>query len=395
MNILHTVARIRTGGINSLLLQNLRHMVNPKLEHFVAVMEDGGDPHLIEQYEYLGYQPIRIGHSGSRSFPETLRNIVRLIGRNNIDLIHSHHTLDHLYCGAASYFTGCIFIASMHGNPWDAAARGHGEQPSWKSKLFNTISQRVAFNAADVVVAVSRAVQEGLVQHCSAPVEKLRVLYNGIDTISFSERPSEKVRPQLQRELGLDPTARILLNVGRLHTQKNQRVLIPMMQHIIQYHEDVVLLIAGDGELRDNLSNYIEEAGMEEHIRLLGHRNDVPALLDAADAFVFPSMHEGLGIAALEAMASGTPIVASAIAPMTEFIRSEETGYLAAPTDPEGLAKRVLRVFSHPQEAERVARAAKNYVNAEFDIRMTSSALESLYLEQDKNESVDLRSIMD
>lgn len=378
--ILHTVARIRVGGVNSLLLQNLRHMRDPRLKHFVAVMQERGAPHLIRRYEALGYPPIRVGHSGAHAFPVTLGKIVRLLNEYDIDLIHSHHPLDRAYFSVASAVMRRTCVASIHDNFSKAWADGHVELPSQFALLKRYMYDKSAFSGADAIVAVSESVRDSAVKWRPVQEGGVSVLHNGIDTDAIQGACDEHAASTLRAELGIDAKPKLLLNVGRLHSQKNQKALVPIVASLLRTRDDFVMLIAGDGGLRAELEERITRHGLDHHIRLLGTRIDVPSLLHAADVFVLPSVHEGMSIAMLEAMASGTPVVASSVSPVSEFVRDGETGYLADPADPDSFAHVIDRVLDEPSTAHTTGSAARAYVREHFDIRVTSKQLEDLYL---------------
>ena len=103
----------------------------------------------------------------------------------------------------------------------------------------------------------------------------------------------------------------VILNVGRLLPVKNQLFLIELMKEINKEHKNVVLLIAGDGILKEELKQKINSYHLQENIILLGNRDDVPNILNAADVFIMPSLFEGLPLATIEAQANGLPVILS------------------------------------------------------------------------------------
>jgi glycosyltransferase involved in cell wall biosynthesis len=131
----------------------------------------------------------------------------------------------------------------------------------------------------------------------------------------------------------------------------------------------IVLLLAGrEGHASDELRPLHEELGLEGSVRFLGHREDVPDLLAAADLFVFPSLYEGMGGAVIEAMALGLPVVASDIPAMREVLEPGENALLVTPSDPAALADGVERLLADPVRLKRYAQRSRS----RFEERFTS-----------------------
>jgi glycosyltransferase involved in cell wall biosynthesis len=155
----------------------------------------------------------------------------------------------------------------------------------------------------------------------------------------------EARRQAARHALGLEG-ARIVLNVGRQAPQKGQVHLVDAFAEVVGTHTDAVLLVAGArGPSTPTLEARVVEHGVADRVRLLGHRDDVPDLLAAADVFAFPSLYEGLGGAVLEAMALGTPIVASDLPAVREITADGDVALLVPPGDAAQLAAALRRVL--------------------------------------------------
>lgn len=134
------------------------------------------------------------------------------------------------------------------------------------------------------------------------------VINNDIDLNKFQYKPEMREK---YRELLNVQDKYVILNVGRLLPVKNQLFLIELMKEINKEHKNVVLLIAGDGILKEELKQKINSYHLQENIILLGNRDDVPNILNAADVFIMPSLFEGLPLATIEAQANGLPVILS------------------------------------------------------------------------------------
>jgi glycosyltransferase involved in cell wall biosynthesis len=150
---------------------------------------------------------------------------------------------------------------------------------------------------------------------------------------------------------------RIVGNVARLAEQKGHRDLIAAAPRVLEAHPDVRFVVAGDGELRDELEELARPLG--NRFELLGARDDVPDLLASFDVFAYPSLFEGLCLGVIEAQAAGVPVVATPVGGIPENVVDGETGLLVPPRDPEALARAILRVLDDPQLARAMAERAR------------------------------------
>ena len=150
--------------------------------------------------------------------------------------------------------------------------------------------------------------------------DKIAVILPGRDADRLGQTTPER-RKRARARLGLRDDQYVLVNIGRQDYQKAQRYLLEALASVVRDHRNIVLLVAGRaGDASADLRDLIHDRKLERHVRLLGHRDDVPDVLAASDLFVFPSLYEGLPGAVIEAMALGLPIVASDIEPVRELV---------------------------------------------------------------------------
>ena len=167
---------------------------------------------------------------------------------------------------------------------------------------------------------------------------------------------------------------RIVGNVARLAEQKGHRDLIAAAPHVLERHPDVRFVVAGDGELRDELAELARPLG--DRFEFLGTRDDVPDLLASFEVFAFPSRFEGLCLAVIEAQAAGVPVVATPVGGIRETVVDGKTGYLVPPLDVDALAERISWCLEHPDDAHRVAGEARARVLDRFSVdRMVAETL--------------------
>jgi glycosyltransferase involved in cell wall biosynthesis len=166
-------------------------------------------------------------------------------------------------------------------------------------------------------------------------------------------------------------------NVARLAEQKGHRDLIAAAPKVLERHPDVHFVVAGDGELRDELGTLAAPLG--GRFTFLGPRDDVPDVLASLDVFAFPSRFEGLCLAVIEAQAAGVPVVATPVGGIRETVREGETGWLVPPHDVDALAERISWCLDHREEARTVAAEAQLRVRERFSVKRTVEATLALY----------------
>jgi glycosyltransferase involved in cell wall biosynthesis len=174
----------------------------------------------------------------------------------------------------------------------------------------------------------------------------------GLDTKKFTNVTIDK--SEKRKELGLPDNAFVVLSVGELNNNKNHETVIKALATL--NNPQINYVICGQGPLENYLKKMIKELGLEKQIYLLGFRSDIAEICKASDVFVLPSHREGLGMAALEAMACGLPIVTSNIHGIVDYSVDGETGFTCSSTDINGFAVAIMKVYREVKLSERFKR---------------------------------------
>ncbi|PZU62886.1 MAG: hypothetical protein DI540_25465 [Sphingobium sp.] len=184
---------------------------------------------------------------------------------------------------------------------------GTQTNPPRESKIFAIPLDKLAgsFGGYTVNIAASHAIADCFENYPKSYKENLRVIHNGVRTI-----PASIGRNEARSRLGINIDDKVLVNCGRLSEQKNQKFIVDLMNKL---PEEFKLRILGEGELREEIQNYINENGLENRVKLVGEVSpqEVSNFLIAGDIFVFPSLYEAFGLAMVEAMAVGLPVICS------------------------------------------------------------------------------------
>jgi glycosyltransferase involved in cell wall biosynthesis len=212
-------------------------------------------------------------------------------------------------------------------------------------------------------VANSPSVLEHLHRHARIPRERLRCEWGAVDHGVFT-----LAVPSDRDKVGVTPDENLIVWTGRLDPIKGFEEMLGACRWLKGERTDFKLLVVGEGPYRPTIERLIVENGLENHVKLLGQRFDVPNILKAADLFVFCSRTEGLPNSLLEAMAAGLPIVATDVPGNRDLIRDGETGLLAERENAEAIARGMRRLLADRQEARQLGESARRWVAENVDL---------------------------
>jgi glycosyltransferase involved in cell wall biosynthesis len=202
--------------------------------------------------------------------------------------------------------------------------------------------------STDLAICVSDAVRDLTVRRYHVAAERVRVVHNGIRLEDLTD-VDEDTRLRVRQSLRLNQDCPVLAMIGRMHPVKGHRSMLKMLPAITAECPDLVLLLAGDGPQRAVCEALASELHLDANVRFLGHRSDIPRLLAASDLLVMPSESEGLGLAAIEALAAGKPVVAFAVGGLREVVVDGANGRLVTPGDCSGFAAAVVETIRDRQ----------------------------------------------
>jgi glycosyltransferase involved in cell wall biosynthesis len=226
--------------------------------------------------------------------------------------------------------------------------------------------QRQAYRCAHSVVANSTAAARQLESE-GLPSRRVQIIPNGVDMDRFPPRAAGR------------PLTTIL-TVANLRKEKAHEVLLAAAARLAPVHPRLTFQIAGDGPRLGELRALASRLGIAERVRFLGHREDVPALLAAADAFVLPSRSEAFPNGVIEAMAAGLPVVASAVGGLLDLVEPDRTGLLVPHDDPAALAAAIASLAASPARAAALGASAREAIARRYSFGRMVRSFEDLYL---------------
>lgn len=239
--------------------------------------------------------------------------------------------------------------------------------------------ENVYLKRTDNVICVSDFVRDNLSEEYGVPFRIIETIHNGIDSSMFSpsrEKAATRFFPEIAERQG----PKVLFS-GRLIGLKGIHILIGAMKEVISEFPDITLVLAGEGNRNPLLSLFTEMGIASRNCLFLGQveRSRMPYLYTLSDVYVLPSFSESCPMGILEAMASGTPIVASNVGGIPELLKDGATGMLVPPGSPGALAEAIVSILRHPDEASLLARRALEEVKACFSIEKQVSRTMAMY----------------
>lgn len=196
----------------------------------------------------------------------------------------------------------------------------------------------------------------------------------GVDLSRFEDVHVD--RSAKRHEIGVPEDAKLLLSVGELNENKNHQVIIRALAKLND--ANVHYAIAGIGAKKESLLQLAKDLGVEKQVHLLGFRKDIPELNYISDVFCFPSYREGLGLASIEAMACGLPIITSNVHGINDYSQNGVTGYKCPPDDVDGFAKAIRDLTDNSALAEKMGAYNKTYVE-KYEVSVIIQTMREVY----------------
>ena len=314
---------------------------------------------------WLAEQGIPVHHLGrSRFDPRIATDVARLARRLDARVLHVHGYAAADFGRLAARLAGCRLVLHEHfADPRMPAYQG--------------VADRLLAPLTDAAIAVSHSTREFLVAQRHVPAERVRLIWNGAPLEEFAPVARERA-VRVRRELGIAEKAPVVGAIGRLNAQKGHRHLLDAAALVLRRLPAARFVIAGDGDLLDDLRRQSEQLGIASAVVLAGHRTDVPDLLGAFDVFCLSSLYEGTPLALFEAMAAGKAIVSTSVDGCREVLEDGVTGLLVPPGDAASLADALERALCDDAlRAELSAHALA--ASRKYDVRACVDAMQALY----------------
>jgi len=352
------------------LFNEMSRLDDTRFENVVCYLSGHNDgSNALEKTSKTYYLERNSSHLRWYNFP-LIRKIAEIIDRDAIQVVNCqlHRTTPIGVCASLLARQKPLVLSTIHGI---GSSTGWGRQLQYR--LMNPYLYRT--------VAISHAVADDI--HTTNPwlaPGKVITVQNGLN---FERFLVDDDRMTLRRKLFPEVKANYWFGTaGRLSAVKDHATLLHAFREVVDQTPDVVLMIAGRGELETSLKHLVETLGLQSHVKFLGFRSDIPQVLHTLDFFVFPSLREGLPLALLEAMAAKLPVIASRVGGIPEVFGEDPMGQLISPHNVEELSAAMYNMATTPpSHLRKLGENARRRALGQFDARRMVREYEELYTE--------------
>lgn len=304
---------------------------------------------------------------------EMITAMARIISDRKPNIIHVHAYKEHIIAKAALQVAKekISLIRTFHG--MSEATKDLGLFKTIKSKIIHAVEKAILNEKNAHLIAVSRDLHEYLSD--SYPKASVVQIYNGIPILKDVKESSNDMRTKYR----VENEVLWIGTIARLAETKNLPLLVTAATYLKEKNVRFIVSIWGTGPLQDKLEKLIKNEDIGDCIRLEGFDENIYPIIKALDVFVLCSLHEGLPMSLLEAMALSTPVICSNVGGMKEIIEHERTGLLIPSDDADALAKEILRLQGDTELRNEMIERARMHVEKQFNIDNTNKKLVELY----------------
>jgi sugar transferase (PEP-CTERM/EpsH1 system associated) len=355
--IAHILYRLDYGGLENGLVNLINGLPVDKFRHVVICLT--GYTGFRERIHRPDVEIYALDKKPGKDIAAYVR-LWWLLLRLRPDAVHTRNT-GTIDCAIVAFFaTVRVRLHGCHG--WDADDL-RGDDPRGRRL------RRLCHPFVSGYMAVSRDLRDWLIATDGVDRAHIAQAYNGVNCDRFRPGPSDAA-PIFASDV---PKPFVIGTVGRLDRVKDQLTLAQAFVTLVKrdecYKERVRLAIVGDGMLRDEIETVIATAGLGSHGRVLGWRDDVGDVLRQFDIFCLPSLNEGVSNTLLEAMATGLPIIATAVGGNTELVAEGQTGFLVEPGDAEQIADVLEKYLNSDELVRQHGREARRCAETDFSLQ--------------------------
>ncbi len=315
--------------------------------------------------------------------------------KDNIDVIHAHGTSGILYSFLGNLIFKKLFVVHVHLTTATGLMRGLVELPvsliSRYKILFRLyiylLRQKLMWKRADLLIAVSNSVANDLSTYYDIPKDKIRVVYNGVDTNTFR---NIKDFEALKKQLGLSEK-RVVLFIGTIRPVKGLHYLVKAIPDVIKVVPNSFFLMIGgtpkwmpsQASYKPELERIINRLKISKYVKLMEpvSHQELPHFYSMADLVVLPSSYEASPKVILEAASCEKPVVASNIGGIPEYVKHGETGILVPPRNPEKLSEAILELLTDPKKSRTMGKKGRKRVLDNFSWKLAAEKIHEAYEE--------------
>jgi len=367
--IVHVIYRLDVGGLENGLVNLINRIPAERFRHAIICLTDYSEFRKRLQRSDI---PVFALHKPAGNSLVLHWKLWRLFRQLRPDIVHTRN-LAALEAAVPAALAGVpLLIHGEHGRDVNDVDGRNRKYQIWRKLLKPFV---------DHYITVSRDLEGYLQQKIAVAPARVTQIYNGVDFLKFF--PAAKQLRNIPHPGFCDPGHFVIGTVGRMQEVKDQltlaRAFVLLMQRLPQAEQRLRLVMIGDGPLRGRVQTLLADAGIAQYAWLPGERNDVEQIMRGFNLFVLPSLAEGISNTILEAMATGLPVVATAVGGNTELIQSGVTGSLVPQSDAESMAHAVRAYADSAELCERHGAEARRVIERRFSMETMVNSYMTVY----------------
>lgn len=363
LRVCRVINAMRLGGVQFMLVKLLPALRDLGAEPAVVTTRAKGRVAKILR-QRTGIRTTHI-HVSSRLDPRSVRRLARHFREQRYDVVHTHMFSASVPGTIAARLAGVPCIVS------------HVHNVDTYEHLGQRLVDRALMPLRDEMLCVSGAVRDDVARNLWLDPSRPRVFYNAVEPI---DPAALRPRADVRAELGLAAGDVALIHAARLHPHKNHDGLLREFRRLRDADPRLVLVLAGDGRIEGELRALAAELHVDDAVRFLGFRDDVPSLMAACDIAVLPSLREGLPNVILEAWQAGLPVVTTDVGGAGELVDEGANGFIVPKEDLAAFGNRLLALAADEGLRRRLGEAGQAKLGA-FSIEKLAEATMALYEE--------------
>lgn len=348
------------GGLENGIINILNNLRQDGLFHIICSLTSLGSIRERVTVNNVRYYQLNKREGNDLTIPFKLYSIFR---KESVDVVHLRNWATMVEGYATARFARINkIIYSEHGRHFEDI---------WGRMLFNIAVKKHILNRVDILLSISNELAREM-KHLYSVKRTINVIVNGVDSNRFSPMPRTKAR----KIFGWHEDEKIIGTVGRLDKGKN---LDQLILDTLTLGKKYKLVLVGDGPERPNLENLIQQHHYKLRVSLMGHQNDIPALLNCFDVFALPSSSEGLSNVILEAMSCGLPVVAYDVGGNRELIANNKGGCLVPIGDRAGFVRAIDKILQSNSIRVKMGRFNRPIIKRHFSISRMAESYQKMY----------------
>lgn len=368
IRVLHSVGHLSRGGIETWLFQMVEQLDSSRFEHHVLVWTDREEP-FTAQFRAAGAKVLPcLNHSNPLKLTRNLSAIIHANGP--YDILHTHGT----------HFQGIVMMAAGILGVRKRIAHSHNDiRPvlavaSLPYRLYAAAGRGAVRHLASAGYGVSERAAECMFGARWQRDPRWHILHCGVYFKPFFRTPDQ----QLRGVLGIPPLSYVVGHVGRFVPQKNHALIVQIAEELLRRHPRFHFLLIGDGPLRQSIFEQLQEKGLSERVTFVPDTTDISNyMVSAIDCFLFPSLYEGVGLAAVEAQAAGLPVVLASNIPIEVVIDASMVQRISLDSPPTAWADAIERAPTRKDTCDPSFQ--RSILDSRFNIDQSAAGLAAAY----------------